>query len=1246
QVTAFPVRAAGDKAIGVGVIAQDVTERERADEALRDSEEYLRSVLDNSPDCVKVLSLDGRLVEMNRPGRGLMEIDDFEEFRGRAWAELWPDGEEVARRAVATAAGGTVARFQGPTNTAKGTPKYWDVQVAPVPGPDGRPARLVCVSRDVTEQRRVEEAVRHSEATLRAFYDNSPLNMGVVELTYDGDMKHVYDNAASCRFFGVGPGETAGKLASALGVPPDTIAVWRKHYRQSAATREAARFDYTFDAPNGARWLAVTVSTVPTPAGTPTRYCYVAEDVTERQRAEREVRMSEARFRTLVTAVPQIVWVARPDGSREYSNAKWYEFTGMTEAESVGWGWADALHPDDRADSEAKWRRTVETGEVFEIARRYRRADGEYRWFLGRALPQRDENGAIVRWFGTSTDIHDAKLAEEALAERARLAALRADVATALGSDADVPAVLRRCCDALVTHLDAAFARVWTLDRAGEVLELRASAGLYTHTDGPHGRVKVGEFKIGRIAESRVALLTNDVPNDPNVSDPAWARREGMVAFAGHPLLVEGRVLGVVALFSGRPFTPELTADLGPLADSVAQYLDRKNAAEALRERDADFRIMAESIPTLAWMARPDGHIFWYNKRWYDYTGTTPEAMEGWGWKSVHDPDVLPSVLEQWQNSIDTGAPFEMVFPLKGADDRFRPFLTRVHPAKEGGRVVRWFGTNTDITDQLEAADRLRASEERFRTLTEAVPNIVWNADADGAATYFNTRWVEYTGVTVKDVADVGPYGWLVCVHPDDHDRVAAAWRDTVTKVGVGPDDRFAHEVRLRRAGTDEYRWFLSVAIPLRRPDGSVDQWIGSMADIHDQKTAAERVRAAAERFRTLTETVPQIVWTADPKGEVTFFNRRWGEYTGLPPADRAPGWGQVVHPDDSTRVNTSWQLAVAQAADHYAQQFRLRAADGEYRWMLSNAIPLRTPAGEIAEWVGSLTDIDDQKQAAQNLERTVRDRTAQLELTNLQLTEEVAERTRAEELVTATARELKRSNEELEQFAYIASHDLQEPLRKIQSFGDLLKTKYREQLPDGGKEYTDKMLNSAGRMRRLIDDLLSLSRVTSQGKPYTRVDLTELVNQVKSDLDLRIDQAGGTVDVGSLPAIDADPSQIRQLFQNLILNALKFHKPGVAPVVLVRGEVLPGDAGECRLTVEDNGIGFEEKYRDRIFQVFQRLHGRDEYEGTGVGLAICQKIVERHGGTIAAQGRPGEGATFVITLPVRQPTTEVPDNA
>lgn len=241
----------------------------------------------------------------------------------------------------------------------------------------------------------------------------------------------------------------------------------------------------------------------------------------------------------------------------------------------------------------------------------------------------------------------------------------------------------------------------------------------------------------------------------------------------------------------------------------------------------------------------------------------------------------------------------------------------------------------------------------------------------------------------------------------------------------------------------------------------------------------------------------------------------------------------------------------------------------------------------------------------------------------------------------------LERSNRELQDFAYVASHDLQEPLRKIEAFGDRLVKKYAKELPEEGQMFVERMQNAAGRMRRLINDLLAYSRVVSKANPFTKVNLNEVMTGVLSDLQIRIDEAGATIKVGDLPEIEGDTTQMRQLLQNFLANAVKFRKKDVAPVVEIAARLSSdieayGD-GDPRviITIADNGIGFDNAYKDQIFKIFHRLHGRLEYEGTGIGLATCRKIVERHHGLVDADGRPNEGATFTITLPVKQSRPE-----
>ncbi len=274
----------------------------------------------------------------------------------------------------------------------------------------------------------------------------------------------------------------------------------------------------------------------------------------------------------------------------------------------------------------------------------------------------------------------------------------------------------------------------------------------------------------------------------------------------------------------------------------------------------------------------------------------------------------------------------------------------------------------------------------------------------------------------------------------------------------------------------------------------------------------------------------------------------------------------------------------------------------------------------------------------------------------------DITERKRAEVALVIKADELARSNAELEQFAFVASHDMQEPLRKIQAFGDRLKLKCDVVQSGEARDYLERMQNAAARMQTLINDLLGFSRMIRSSEPFVPVDLNAIAREVLNDLEVRIEKCGARVEVESLPTIDADATQMRQLLQNLISNALKFQPANAVPVVKIHARSVTPDSpawdaasfkpqadGTSKapaasttselyeLTVQDNGIGFDEVYRDKIFAVFQRLHGRNEYEGTGIGLAVCRRISERHGGIITAKSKPGQGAAFIVTLPVRQ---------
>jgi PAS domain S-box-containing protein len=405
---------------------------------------------------------------------------------------------------------------------------------------------------------------------------------------------------------------------------------------------------------------------------------------------------------------------------------------------------------------------------------------------------------------------------------------------------------------------------------------------------------------------------------------------------------------------------------------------------------------------------------------------------------------------------------------------------------------------------------------------------------------------------------------------------------------------------RIRKDGSQF--WANVVITPWRNEAGHLAGFLKITRDLTARRQTELALRESEERFRQLVTNVKDYaIIRLDPEGFVASWN---------PGAERIKGYAadeiigrhfSVFYPSDA--VTAGWperELEAARRDRTFEDEgWRVRQ-DGTMFW--ANVV------------ISSFTD------AAGSLQGFWK------------ITRDLTERKRAEDQLKEAADRLRRSNRELEQFASVAAHDLQEPLRKIQAFGDRLRRQSAAALGEQGADYLARMLNAAERMRRLINDLLAFSRVSTRPEPFVSLNLRAAVEDVLADLDVRLHQTGGRIEIGSLPPVVAAPSQMRQLFLNLLSNALKFRRPDTPPVVTVSGR---SRGTMAEIVVSDNGIGFEPEYRERIFEVFQRLHGRQEYEGTGIGLAICRKIVERHDGTIVAEGEPGAGATFTFTLPL-----------
>ncbi len=509
-----------------------------------------------------------------------------------------------------------------------------------------------------------------------------------------------------------------------------------------------------------------------------------------------------------------------------------------------------------------------------------------------------------------------------------------------------------------------------------------------------------------------------------------------------------------------------------------------------------------------------------------------------------------------------------------------------------------------------EDSDLFDASADTMgRALAEASSNFICLANSHGEPFYLNPVWQRLVGLGEgRSVASIS----LRELYDE------ASWTQ-LCDVAVPAVNKMGHwegRSRLRNLRTGE---FIDVETNLFRLKSNEAGRPTSLMFFHrlpDDRASLQAALAETEaRKRAILESSLDPIITINHAGIITEFNRA-AEQTFGHPREKVLGTkpSEVLFPPT---VNAGAQDRI----DRY-----LDVGEGS---LLGRRVDVTAVRANGDSFDAEMAMTISQEQGLPVLTFFVRD---------------ISRRKKAEREQARYAAELERSNRELEQFAYAASHDLQEPLRKIRTFGDRLQIKCGDKLDDDEQDTMQRILSAAARMQTLIDGLLSLSRVTTQAQNFTTVDLAKIAGEVVTDLESQIERVGGSVEVGHLPTIQADSLQMRQLLQNLIGNALKFHRVEEPPVVKVHGRFVQGRTArksghsgaeeQCKIVVEDNGIGFEEKYRERIFGVFQRLHPRDVFEGTGIGLALCRKIVDRHGGKIDVQSIPGKGSTFEVTLP------------
>ncbi len=708
--------------------------------------------------------------------------------------------------------------------------------------------------------------------------------------------------------------------------------------------------------------------------------------------------------------------------------------------------------------------------------------------------------------------------------------------------------------------------------------------------------------------------------------------------------------------------------------------------------------------------------------------------------------DKLDNVYNTGEAYIGKETPIEIGTESGRATKRFYNFIYQPILNKKGnseGILVFAY----EITELIAARNKLAQAEQQSRLAIEAANIGTFDWDMENQSFYSSARLLEIFGFSENE--NTTHQDLINTFHADDkHIRDKAVKNSYV-------NESLAYEARIwHKDGS--IKWINVYGKIIHSSDREALRMYGTVLDVTQQKVILEELTKSEAQFRLLSESMPQIVWTGDNTGKLTYFNKAIFDYTGFSTMDAINSeWVNIIHPEDWDGNVKTW-IAAVQNAEIFTLEHRLKNKHGEYRWFLSQAIPQKNASGLLLRWVGTSTDIQDHKDISEKLELQVNERTRQLAALNEHLSIQNKIFTQGEEnaligsyswnlqedelkysdnlfrlfgfepgefiptyekfltlvhpedrtleifskehnivtrlttphtyrlitkdgtvkhfrstgkligdeenvLMIGTVQdisrdqqqneilhnkniELERTNAELESFNYIASHDLQEPLRKIQAFSQRILSKESENFSSSSLDYFGRIQSAAARMQNLINALLSYSKTIAVNTSFEKTNLNVIIEEVIYELQEEITEKNVIIKFANLPELKLITVQTQQLFTNLIANAIKYSKKNIAPEITIASALkagkYPGEAAAdpkinyWKITVEDNGIGFEQQYGNKIFELFQRLHGSGDYVGTGIGLAICKKIMHNHQGFISAAGKPGIGATFNIYFP------------
>lgn len=919
------------------------------------------------------------------------------------------------------------------------------------------------------------------------------------------------------------------------------------------------------------------------------------EDVTETAVAQKKTVSTQNRLQMVLDAVGAGVWVYHVKSDRLEWSPEQHRLLGLADgvAPSIPL-FASLIHPADREMARMAFERTTGSGERLNLEFRMLLPTRGERWIASVGHVRRNLQGEVERVVGINFDVTERIIATQAL---------------------------QRTEGSLALAMKGGRMGYWTRDlslrnpndRVEWSPELEAVFGI------PGGSFEGTEWDFLRRVhpEDRDRLRSA-------VGQALQSREEYSVEFryihaSGAVRWMEGRGRATYDE-SGRPLRIDgIGIDITP----------QKQAEEALRRSEERFRRLANAVPTFVWTANAEGVVDYVNEQWERYTGLPVSSTLDGSWRSARHPDDFETSLVAWQKALTTGQPFRTESRFRRTDGVYRWFLSHAEPLRNRqGEITGWFGTGTDIHDQKRTEVALRfllALGEQMRQL-ETPEEILQMTER------LLRRHLEANRCIYAEL-DEETNGEIIDIRFEDCEGCAsflgryplAGFGPDVTKLLHGGETVTVGDASLSPITSDSLPAYEAhqiaafIAVPLIKADRLVAvlavhqieprEW--TFEDVELVQTVADRcwaeiARARASRqlaqsellYREIAETLPQIVWSTRPDGSRDYANLRWREFVGEEMAGRIDHAVATIHPDDLDSALEAWEESF-QSGRPYEHEHRMRRFDGQFRWFLVRAVPIRNSDGVLVRWFATATDIHEQKEAEAELEHRVSERTA----------------------------ELRAANRELEGFTYTVSHDLRAPLRAIAGASMMLLEDLEPSLTPEQVRLLIRQAENAKRLDVLIDDLLHFSRMSRVELETRPTDLSEMLRMLVSERTEVANDPPHRVDITPTRLASVDAKLIRFVLENLLGNAIKFSPEGAL--------IQFGQRSDGAYFIRDHGIGFDVRYAEKIFEPFERLVTEDQFPGTGIGLANVKRIIERHGGQVWAESTPNEGATFFFRVPL-----------